>query len=81
MIIASRIGGMFSPWISKWLRKYHWRVPFVMMGVVTFISAILLHWLPETKEKATLEKLEDSSSLQEHRLKLLKVDEKPSINM
>ncbi|XP_002154920.2 solute carrier family 22 member 15 [Hydra vulgaris] len=68
VLIASRIGGMFSPWISKWLRVIHWRVPFVMMGVLTIVSALLMHWLPETKEKATLEKLEDSIQVEENKL-------------
>ncbi|XP_065678619.1 organic cation transporter-like protein isoform X2 [Hydra vulgaris] len=66
VMIASRIGGMFSSWISKWLRVIHWRVPFVMMGALTIVSAFLMHWLPETKEKATLEKIEDNTKIGEN---------------
>ena len=54
-IICSRVGGMLSPWVSKWLRKYSFRIPFALMGGLAVISAILLQTLPETKVRKSIE--------------------------
>lgn len=47
--IASRIGAASSPWIAKGLKSLHTAAPFLVMSIVTFVSAILLLLLPETK--------------------------------
>jgi len=58
--ITSRIGGMLAPWISTWLRKFHWRIPFAVMGILAVVAALLLEWLPETRLLKTAEVLEES---------------------
>jgi len=58
--IMSRVGGMLAPWIAKWLRKFHWRIPFMVMGILAVVAALMLEWLPETRFLKTAEVLEES---------------------
>ena len=57
--ITSRVGAMLSPWTAKWLRRFHWRIPFAVMGILAVIASVFLQFLPETKGQKTLEVLED----------------------
>ena len=57
--ITSRLGAMLSPWVAEGLNKVTPVAPFVIMGVLSIIVAVLLHFLPETKDKKTAEFLEN----------------------
>lgn len=56
--ITSRLGGGFAPWIAKGLQKFDRKVPFIVMGLIAIIGAILLYFLPETKGQKTSELME-----------------------
>lgn len=53
--VTSRIGAASSPWIAKALKKLHHTTPFIVMGVVSLLGALLLLLLPETKDRPTRE--------------------------
>lgn len=61
--ITSRIGGGVSPFIAKGLQKYSKRLPFIVMGMISIISACLLCFLPETKSSGTAEVIKDDDKL------------------
>ena len=53
--VTSRIGAASAPWVAKGLKTLHKTIPFIFMGIATFIAAALLIVLPETKGVATPE--------------------------
>ena len=57
--ISGRIGSASAPWVAKGLRPVHHAVPFLVMGVSSFIAAALMLLLPETKGKSTAEAIYD----------------------
>ena len=57
--ICARIGSALAPWIAIWLKSFHMVLPFSIMGGSAFICALMLHWLPETANKKTPEKIAD----------------------
>lgn len=57
--ITSRLGAMLSPWVAGHLGNFHWRIPFIIMGVLSVIVSGLLQFLPETKDMKTAEFLEN----------------------
>ena len=57
--ICARIGSALAPWIGVWLKSFHIVLPFSIMGGSAFICALMLHWLPETANKKTPEKIAD----------------------
>jgi len=56
--ITSRIGSALAPWVAKWLRVFHVAIPFSLMGGLSLIGAALLLTLPDTKDKATFETID-----------------------
>ena len=72
--ITSRVGAMLAPWVQKWRRKFHWRIPYTVMGALAVIASLLLEWLPETKHKNTKEIIELPTvhNKPEQQLKLIK---------
>lgn len=71
---TKRVGAMLAPWVLKWLRKFHWRIPFTVMGALAVIASLLLEWLPETKHKNTKEIIElpTARNKPEQQVKLIK---------
>ena len=63
--ISSRIGSASAPWVSKGLKSVHHAVPFLVMGVSSFIATALMFLLPETKGKGTAEVIEDGKKQEE----------------
>ena len=57
--ISSRIGAASAPWVAKGLKNVHRYAPFLVMGISSFISTILMFVLPETKGAKTAEVIED----------------------
>ena len=57
--ITSRIGSALAPWVAKWLRVFHASLPFSIMGVLSLVAAVLSLSLPDTKDRQTLETLEE----------------------
>ena len=53
--ITARVGSAFAPWIAKWLRVFHVTIPFSLMGALSLLSSVLLFILSETKDRETLE--------------------------
>jgi len=69
--ITSRLGAMLSPWVAEGLDGLSWRTPFILMGVLSIIAAVLLQFLPETRDMKTAEFLENDVK-QEGKLSLSK---------
>lgn len=69
--IASRIGAGSSPWVAKGLKVLHYTAPFILMGSMTLVSAILLLFLPETKGVPT----KDTSGVEEEESAVKTVDD------
>ncbi len=57
--ITSRIGSALAPWVAKWLGVFHVAVPFSVMGALSIVAALLLLWLPETRNRKTIETVQD----------------------
>ncbi|XP_066936713.1 solute carrier family 22 member 15-like [Clytia hemisphaerica] len=57
--ITSRLGAMLSPWVVDGLGTVKVWAPFVLMGVLSVLVGVFLHFLPETKDKKTAEFLEN----------------------
>ncbi|XP_065064777.1 organic cation transporter protein-like [Rhopilema esculentum] len=53
--ITARVGSALAPWIAKWLRVFHVMLPFSLMGALSLLSSVLLLVLAETKDRETLE--------------------------
>eukprot|EP00795_Rhopilema_esculentum_P001443 gene1443-15868_t len=53
--ITARVGSALAPWIAKWLRVFHVTIPFSLMGALSLLSSVLLLNLSETKDRETLE--------------------------
>ena len=45
--VLGRVGGAISPWIVKGLRHIYHPLPFLVMGVSTFVSAVSMVTVPE----------------------------------
>ena len=45
--VLGRVGGAISPWIVKGLRHLYHPLPFLVMGVSTFLSAVTMVTVPE----------------------------------
>ena len=56
--ITSRVGSALAPWLAKWLTVFHVAIPFSLMGGLSLIGAALLLTLPDTKDKATFETID-----------------------
>ena len=50
---ACRVGAASAPWIAKGLKVVGPSAPFVVMGVIVVIAAVLCVVLPETKNSTT----------------------------
>ena len=59
MMVAIRIGGSAAPWIAQYLNKYGEFVPFLVMGILSLISALLCFKLKETNGQPLPETLDD----------------------
>ena len=57
--ITSRLGAMLSPWVVDGLGTVRVWAPFALMGVLSVLVGVFLHFLPETKDKKTAEFLEN----------------------
>lgn len=57
--ISSRIGSISSPWVSNGLKEYGGWIPFALMGVITICGSFLGTILPETKNVAMKDSIED----------------------
>ena len=57
--VASRVGAASAPWIAKGLLSLNRAAPFIVMGASALIATILLVFLPETRDRPTLETNED----------------------
>ena len=55
MVVMGQVGGAACPWVAKALLPISQPLPFVVMGTVALLAAILMFLLPETKGLATLE--------------------------
>ncbi|XP_065064769.1 organic cation transporter protein-like isoform X2 [Rhopilema esculentum] len=53
--ITARVGSALAPWIAKWLRVFHVMLPFSLMAALSLLSSVLLLNLSETKDRETLE--------------------------
>ena len=56
--ITSMAGSALVPWIVDWLKVFHVAIPFSLMGGLSLIGAALLMTLPDTKDKATFETID-----------------------
>uniref|UniRef100_A0A7M5XG06 Major facilitator superfamily (MFS) profile domain-containing protein n=1 Tax=Clytia hemisphaerica TaxID=252671 RepID=A0A7M5XG06_9CNID len=59
MMVASRIGGSAAPWVAQYLSKYGDFVPFLVMGTLSLVSALLCFKLKETNGKPLADTLEE----------------------
>lgn len=62
-----------SPWIADALRGVSWRAPFLVMGSLSIVAALLLQFLPETIDQKTPEFLQSEVPVPEKPEKVLKV--------
>lgn len=44
-----RIGSILAPFLKETSEKYHWRTPFIILGIVCIASAFLALTLSETR--------------------------------
>ena len=59
-------GAASAPWVAKGLKKIHHTAPFITMGTLAFVSSLLMCWLPETKDRKTVETLHDVEKSEEN---------------
>ena len=61
--VAFMIGGASAPFVVQ-MTRVHSILPFVVMGVLSFIGAAMCWVLPETVGKKTAEVMEDAETLE-----------------
>ena len=79
--IASRFGSAFAPWVAKWLKVFHYVLPFAVMAGGSLIAAIMLQWLPETANKPSPESLEEDRETPSDQHISLRSSETEMLNM
>lgn len=57
--LMSRIGAVMTPWIADGLLEENKMAPFILIGSLVVLCALLLRWLPETKSEKTNETLNE----------------------
>ena len=62
--VISRIGAASAPWVAQFLRHADEKLPFILMGALTLIAALLCFKLDETKGKETAEVFENLKAIQ-----------------
>ena len=67
--ITSRVGSALAPWLAKWLKVFHAALPFSLMGGLSLTGAALLLTLPDTKDKATFETIDQLLGVENRRKK------------
>ncbi|XP_054260480.1 organic cation transporter protein-like [Macrosteles quadrilineatus] len=58
-LAMSQLGSMYAPYVVDLLGPYGWHLPSTICGVATFLAALLILLLPETKGKAFLNTVDD----------------------
>ena len=64
--VAARIGSAAAPWVVKGLKPIGNWFPFVVLGVPSTIAFVIGLWLPETKQKISLELIKDKRNIQDN---------------
>lgn len=67
---ALRLGAAAAPWLDKELVKVHPAASYIFMAVMSLISFVFLHFLPETKGCA----VEEETEAPENKLDILNLD-------